>query len=281
MKKLNPETRKELGGSFIQLTDGVTHYSLSGPADGPSVVLVHGNAVPMPSWDNNVKALESAGFHVLRYDIFGHGFSDRPEFKTYNKDLYTRQIKELTEKLEIKTPFCMAGTSQGGSISAGFAAEYPGKVSKLALLGPLFDDFSGKKALKLIKSPIGSLLIYMGSPKKTTDPSRVLYSDKLKPELQEKILKQFEFKGKKRAVLANLRGDFTTIMDGYKKLAETPIPILLTWGESDRTIPEDSMQRLRELIPRIEYHRIPLASHLAHYEFAEEINPLLVEFFSK
>ncbi len=61
---LTPETRKELPGSFVELTVGVTHYELSGDIDGRSVVLIHGNAAPYVTWDNTVGDLCDAGFRV-------------------------------------------------------------------------------------------------------------------------------------------------------------------------------------------------------------------------
>ena len=35
--ELTPETREELPGSFVELSDGITHYELSGPEDGETV----------------------------------------------------------------------------------------------------------------------------------------------------------------------------------------------------------------------------------------------------
>ncbi len=77
-KELNNQVRNELELSFLELSDGVVHYDVSGPEDGAVVVLVHGNAAPLFSWDNNIEALTGAGFRVIRYDLYGFGFSDRP-----------------------------------------------------------------------------------------------------------------------------------------------------------------------------------------------------------
>ncbi len=44
--ELNDETRKSAGGSFIQLSGGITHYELSNPNEENTVVLVHGFSVP-------------------------------------------------------------------------------------------------------------------------------------------------------------------------------------------------------------------------------------------
>ena len=40
--KLNKNEREKLGGTFIKLSDGYTHYKLSGEESGQLVVLVHG-----------------------------------------------------------------------------------------------------------------------------------------------------------------------------------------------------------------------------------------------
>jgi pimeloyl-ACP methyl ester carboxylesterase len=58
------------------------------------------------------------------------------------------------------------------------------------------------------------------------------------------------------------------------------IPMLLTWGKQDRSISGESMSKLRELMPTIEYHEFENAAHLAHYEFPERINPVLIKFFN-
>jgi pimeloyl-ACP methyl ester carboxylesterase len=38
------------------------------------------------------------------------------------------------------------------------------------------------------------------------------------------------------------------------------------------------MGRLRDLIPDIEYHEIDGGAHLAHYEYPDRINPILIRF---
>ncbi|MCG8483686.1 MAG: alpha/beta hydrolase [Clostridia bacterium] len=280
-ESLNSETRGELSGSFIELSDGLTHYELKGDSEAKTIVLVHGNAAPHFTWDNNIDALVDKGFRVLRYDIYGHGYSDRPELETYNRDLYDRQLSELLEKLEIEDAIYLIGTSQGGSISAYFTAQHEGKVEKIAFLAPMFDTFEGKIMYSVIGSKgIGDYLMSVVGDKMLINPSRVLYSDEKKEELTEKLMMQANFKGKKRAVLANMRGD--SLEDAtpyYEQVKQQNIPVLLTWGENDKSISKESMENLCDLIPQTQYHLIKDASHLAHYEFSEAINPILIDFF--
>jgi len=141
----------------------MTHYDISGPKPGEIVVLVHGNATPYFSWDKNMDALTGAGFRVIRYDLYGFGYSDRPDVD-YTRALYDRQLMELLEKLNISCPFNLVGTSQGGSIAVCFTATHPEKVKKLALLSPFINILPIKAIITLIKMQKGIsvfLLIFL------------------------------------------------------------------------------------------------------------------------
>lgn len=280
-QELNRKTRAQLDGEFIELADGVTHYELRGNDNAPTIVLVHGNAAPYFSWDHNFEALVKAGFRVLRYDVFGHGFSDRPRMTTYNRDLYDRQLEGLLWRLEIHTPVYLVGTSQGGSICAYFAAKHPDKVEKLALLSPLYDGFQGERMTRLLKvKGIGEYLMCLMGDKILTNPSRGFYSNCNVDDLIAKLKGQIRFKGKKRAVLANIRGNaMDDVKDIYIELKKQGIPVLLTWGKKDKSISGESMLRLRNVLTKLDYYELENAAHLAHYECPNQINPLLINFF--
>ena len=281
---LTPETREGLPGSFVELPTGVTHYELRGDPGDRRVVLIHGNAAPYVSWDNTIEDLVDAGLQVLRYDVIGHGFSDRPRLRTYDSALYVKQLAELIDRLDMPYPVSVVGTSQGGSIGACFAAANPGKVERLALLSPLFDDFVGSESLmaKIMSTPVaGELLLQLAGDGKLSDLSNRISSPDKKAVLESAVAEQLRFRGKRRAMLANWRGDsFTNAAAAYEDVKTQGIPTLLTWGTEDKLLLEDSMSRLRKLLPDIEYHEIDGASHLAHYEYPERINPILVRFLA-
>ena len=71
--ELNETVRARLGGTYIRLSDGITHYKLEGPDDGKVVVLVHGGTVPIWTWDKQVQALNDAfGDYSNTYQIVGN-----------------------------------------------------------------------------------------------------------------------------------------------------------------------------------------------------------------
>ena len=80
-RTLDTAARAAAPGRFVRLRDGVTHYDLSGPDGGRTVVLLSGGSVPYYLWDPTREALAASGFRVLRYDYFGRGFSDRPKLR--------------------------------------------------------------------------------------------------------------------------------------------------------------------------------------------------------
>ena len=70
-RQLDATTRESLRGSFIRLSDGITHYELTGPADGAIVVLTGGLTVPLFYWDVTAAALHDYGLQTLTYSAYG------------------------------------------------------------------------------------------------------------------------------------------------------------------------------------------------------------------
>ena len=282
---LTPEARSQLPGEFVELSAGFTHYELRGDVEADTVVLIHGNAAPLATWDRTIGSLCDAGFRVLRYDLFGHGFSDRPDLPTYDRDFYNTQLADLLEQLGVARPVRLVGSSQGGSIAACFAADHPGVASRIALVAPLFDDFAESDSMlfRLLTTPrIGEVLLQLVGDRKLADLSDAVASPQARAALQPRANEQYRFRGKRRATLANARGgSLGDTASCYRRLKDQELPVLLAYGTLDETIPRESMSRLRELLPSIEYHEIEGAGHLAHYESPDRVNALLVEFLQR
>ena len=100
-KLIDDQIRSSVTGSFIKLLNGTVHYELAGPEDGKQVVLVCGLVTPLFGWDKTFKALVDDGYRVLRFDLYGRGFSDRPDMK-YTPDVFVHQLHELMLALKLK-----------------------------------------------------------------------------------------------------------------------------------------------------------------------------------
>ncbi len=276
---LDDEARAEAPGSFARLSAGVTHYELAGPEDGPPIVLVHGFSVPGYIWDPVFEALSAAGFRVLRYDLFGRGFSDRPHAR-YDRELFDGQLAELVDALAVPRPLGLAGLSMGGPIAAVFAARRPEQVRRLALLDPAGLPMPESLSIKLVKLPvIGDWLMARIGDKVLLDN---LARDMKTPDEAyiEKFKTQMQFKGFKRALLATMRsGVLTDASDAFRAVGRHGIPTLLIWGEEDQVVPFLHNEIVRQFIPQAEFHAIPEAGHVPHLEKPDVVNPILIDFF--
>lgn len=148
---LDDAARQQAGGSFVRLSDGHVHYEIAGKDSERTIVLVHGFSVPYYLWDQNFNALVAAGFRVLRYDLYGRGYSDRPDV-VYDPELFDRQLVELLAALKIQQPVDLVGGSMGGSIVITFADRHPGQVRSISLLDPAY--LTGRKLPFPIRAPL-------------------------------------------------------------------------------------------------------------------------------
>jgi pimeloyl-ACP methyl ester carboxylesterase len=130
---LDAEARSRASGEFVALPDGMVHYEMAGPPGGQTVVLVHGFSIPYYIWDPTFGALVETGLRVLRYDLYGRGYSDRPD-TVYDSDLFDRQLLGLLSALDVDRPVNLVGLSMGGPIAVVFTDRHPQMVHKLGLI---------------------------------------------------------------------------------------------------------------------------------------------------
>ncbi len=283
IKELNESTRKEAGGSFIALSDGVTHYELGGDSKGVVVVLVHGFSVPYYIFDNTFDFLVKAGFRVLRYDLLGRGYSDRPNL-AYNIDTFVRQLKELVDGLNLKQ-VCLLGLSMGGPITTAFIDRHPHYTSKHILIDPAgAKRISLSFLLYLTKIPFLSELFLglAGSGNMVKNIATDIFDSNLVRQFQAQYRVQMQYKGFKRAILSTIRNNMLeSFEDKYINVGKLKIPTLLFWGRHDATVPFEHSKIILKAIPHAEFHAIENCGHIPHYEKPEIVNPILLEFLSK
>ena len=283
IKELDETARQQADGSFITLTDGVTHYELGGPENGQPVVLVHGFSTPYFIFDTTFEFLVNSGFRVLRYDLIGRGYSDRPRVD-YNIHLFVRQLKDLLDALDLKQ-VTLVGLSMGGSITAAFISENPDYVSKVVLIDPAgANRLAYSWILKALKIPIiGELALgFFGSTSMAKGVASDLFDPKVVDHYQNQYKIQMQYKGFKYALLSTMRnGMLESFYETYACVGKLCKPTLLFWGMNDRTVPIEYSKLILKAMPHVEFHAIENCGHIPHYEKPEIVNPILWEFLSK
>jgi pimeloyl-ACP methyl ester carboxylesterase len=287
---LNPEklpldaaARSRAPGRVADLPDGSVHYELTGPLGGRGVVLIHGFSVPSFIWDGTFEALGRAGFRVLRYDLYGRGYSDRPEV-SYDADLFVRQLAGLLGAAGMNEPVSLVGISMGASVATAFAAAHPDKTAKVVLMDPA-PASKPPLAAKILGLPLlgdyvigafGSLILPAGQASDFLDPSKMPLA------YLQRYRDQMRYRGFSRAIASSMRHIYDRgYMERYADLEASGRPILLIWGRQDRTAPFVDSQALLKLMRSAEFRPIEGSGHLPHIERPETVIPILVEFLGR
>ena len=281
-KEIDDEVRASASGSFIRLSDGFTHYELSGPRNGQPVVLVHGFSVPYFVFDPTFSYLVGAGFRVLRYDLFGRGLSDRPYIR-YNLNVFVGQLKELLDVLGFKQVH-LIGLSMGGAIGSAFTVKFPDRVLKLILIDPVgIRPTPHSWIYKAASLPVLSELILglAGTDRLVQTVAAGFFDPGHIKMFHDQYRVQMEYRGFKRAILSTLRNK---TLDGfpeiYQQLGRLDLPVLLFWGQEDQTLPLEQSHDILSAVPRAEFHVIENCGHIPHYEKPEEVNPIISDFLN-
>jgi 2-keto-4-pentenoate hydratase/2-oxohepta-3-ene-1,7-dioic acid hydratase in catechol pathway/pimeloyl-ACP methyl ester carboxylesterase len=120
------------GRDHLQVAAGAELFTEK-TGQGSPVVLIHGLGGATTVYDPQATAL--AEHHtVLRYDLSGHGRSPRSGAASV-----TGWVEELAALLDAEgiEETAIVAHSMGTLVASTFAAAYPGRVTKLALLGPV------------------------------------------------------------------------------------------------------------------------------------------------
>ncbi len=275
--KLDEISREELGGTYISLSEGVTHYRFDGPENGPLVVLVHGGTVPLWGWDEQTRALSEAGFRVLRYDKYGRGYSDRPRVK-YDQKLYLDQLYELVDQLGLNEPFDLIGVSLGGATATNFTSTYPERVRKLILISPVINNF---EVASIFRVPlIGEFVARIAGVNVIIERFKSLYGDY--PGLDKYLAlyaEQTTYKGFQRSLLSMLRNDaLGDYSNAYQTVGKQEKDVLLIWGTEDTEITEAMIRDIKALIPDIKAEPIEGIGHGILIQKADIINKSIINF---
>ncbi len=275
---LDQSVRDSAPGRFVRLSDGFTHYELDGPPEGRVVVLAAGATVPYYIWDPTFTALVNAGFHVLRYDYYGRGYSDRPNVP-FTQELYVRQFTELLDALHITKPFDLVGLSFGGSVITSVAARHPARVRSLVYVDPAFrmpETLSGFESMPRVWNVVTAIVDERswadGQLNDFLHPERF-------PDWPARYRVQLQYRGFRRSRLSDAVNNADADQrDELQQVGSNPRPVLVVWGKQDPNVPFELSASLLGVIPTARLVAVDDAGHLPQWEQPSIVHPALIEF---
>lgn len=281
----SPEVRAQLNAIYdaklaqwpapyeLQMVDceyGRVCVIISGPEDGPPVLLLHAASMANWSWIYNVAAL-SQNCRVFAIDYIGEpgkseltDINHLPMDRQALTDLYLHVMNELGIEQS-----AVIGASFGGYIATCLAVEAPERVKKIALLGPM--------GITPATSNVNTKLIaYMLFPLKPFQDNMFHWALGDEPQL-----------------LADTEAWFRLVLTGVTRKGAPPMtftpdylqqvqaPALLILGAKDQLVGDPGFVKpLAENVPDIRIEVLP-SGHLIGGEMPEETNKLLLEFLEE
>ncbi|OGP86239.1 MAG: alpha/beta hydrolase [Deltaproteobacteria bacterium RBG_16_54_11] len=254
---------------FMDLEGMAVHYRDEGnPADKTPIVLLHGTAASLLTWNGWTDALKTE-HRIIRLDLPGYGLTGPSPAQDYSMNFYCRFLHDFLGKLGVNR-FYLAGNSLGGKIAWEYALAYPADIKKLILIDAAGYPLSRGKPLpiRLASTPVLKNILLYVTPKFLVEKSlKEVYVDdcKVTEQLVEQYYDMACREGNRSAfvVRAGMVDD-----DDYLKINHIQTPTLILWGEADVWIPVENAYKFEKDMPN---NRVVIFKNLGH--IPQEENP--------
>ena len=285
------EARPELHEGFAEVGDVTLHYVEAG--NGPLVILLHGFPEFWFGWRLQMAQLAAAGFRVVAPDMRGYNLSSRPAgIKAYAADRVADDITGLIHELGAESAM-VVGHDWGGTVAWTMAMNHPDVVDRLVIL----DAAHPRKLQKGLFNPRQLLrswyFFFFALPwlpelvvrakrfrffRRFLRDARPAYT----PEEMDRYVEAWSQPGAAAAMIDYYRYSvFTPPWKAKAAIHTVSAPTLVIWGQRDRYLGPTLAEPEHHDVPNLDrVVRLPNASHWVHHDEAEQVNQLLVDFFT-
>lgn len=259
---------------FMTLESGLKiHYTDSGQRNRAVIVLVHGFAASLHTWEIWRNELKDE-YRVITVDLPGHGLSraESPDMATTER--FSDVVFELLAAREVET-MTLVGSSLGGNVVARMAVAAPERVEGVALIGSsglaqARHESQGQYLIfSLLRAPVlGRLLRDLdlsgltrsGLEESFFDPSFAT------EEMVERYIALSRAPGHRATMFALLTRPrtFEDVLD----TAGLDMPILLMWGRNDGLVDVANADASMAAVPEAQNIIYDNVGHLPHEEIA-------------
>jgi pimeloyl-ACP methyl ester carboxylesterase len=251
---------------FLNVGGMRVHYRDEG--SGPPLLLLHGTAASLHTWDGWVASLR-ARHRVVRFDLPGFGLTGPSASRNYSIAAYVAAVDELARRLDL-APFVLAGNSLGGEIAWQYARAHPTRVRALILVDaagyPRYGD-DVPFAFRIASWPIVPRALAKLDPRRMVNQAvRKVYGDpaRIRLEVAQRYYELALAPGNRDAFVDRMR---MPRLDQSAAIRDLRQPTLIMWGALDRLIPADNARLFARDIPG---SRLVIYDDLGHVPMEED-----------
>ena len=248
----------------VMTSFGSTHINVSGPSDGPPLILLHSSGLSSTAWYLNIAEL-SVDHRVFAVDTIGDAGKSTAERIMEQRADYANWLREVFDGLNIEKAHLL-GHSHGGWLSLNMALAHPDRVQKIVLLAPA----ASLLPLSLI-SQIG-----LRVPLKLRLPARTMFKIVASrgTVFEETFIQMMDMVTRYCLPVIMFPTVFTDA-----ELKQISLPTLLLIGSEEKIYnPKKAIERAQRLLPNLTAEIIPHARHTLHMEQPQIINSHILEF---
>ncbi len=246
---------------------------------GPAVVLLHGFASSLDTWDGVIPVL-SKRHRVIALDLKGFGWTGRPP-GDYSPRAQAKLVFDLLKQRHVDRVAVVAH-SWGCSVALAMALAHPERVTRIALYDAWVYEEQLPSTFQWARAGgLGEVLFdlfYKELPGEKM--SAAFYNQRyVTQQLVDEVKAALGRPGTTAAALAAVRGQrFYKVQGRYKKIAQ---PVLLLWGRDDRVAPVKVANRLLRDLPDSKLIVYPRCGHFPMIEAASASTRDLVHFIGQ
>jgi pimeloyl-ACP methyl ester carboxylesterase len=248
---------------------GPTHVHVSGPANAPPLLLLHGLGISSTMWYANMAELSRA-YRVYALDTIGDKGKSVCTRSLLTRSDFVDWLSDVFGELRLEQVH-LIGMSYGGFLGLNLALSAPERLLKLILLAPAA---SLLPVLPQFYVPLMAARLLPGLPSARNLMLRIF----ARPEVRESpVAEQLLLK-------TDFQGDYNVLPPVYtdEELQQIKAPTLLLIGEHEIIYePQAALKRAASLIPNIQTHLIPGAGHALTLDQPELVNAKLLEFLKE
>lgn len=271
-------SRPEIGKS-VKTGAFTTNYLEQG--EGFPLIFIHGSGPGVSAYANWRLVLPKVAevAHCYGPDMIGFGYSSKPTDVKYGRELWTKQIIDFMDALGIEQAD-FVGNSFGGSLSLSVAVNYPERVRKIVMMGPMGVEFNISYGLNEVwgyqPSPENMMqmldLFTFNKKFANKDLADVRYQASIEPGFQEAFSSMFPAPRQKSV-------DDLSFPDDVIKTVKHEA--LIVHGREDLVIPVENSYRLINLLPNSELHIFRGCGHWTQIEKSDEFATLVKGFVTR
>jgi len=269
----------------LRIETGGIHLSADelGPRGAPTVILGHGGGQTRHSWSKAGEELAAAGYHVLNYDLLGHGESDWEPSGDYSLRRRADDLRAVSRHAHPR--FALVGASLGGAtaLAAATLGMDPAAIVLVDIVPKMHMAGAGRIRAFMTGNPDGfATLEEAADAIAAYNPERPRPSslDGLRKNLREGPDGRFRWHWDPRMMNGQMdEGFMLRVMDEADWTDR--IPTLLVRGLKSDIVTDEGVDDLRRRIPDLEVVDIKGAGHMVAGDRNDHFNAAVLEFLSR